>query len=601
MKLDLNKLEEQVDATILNRGKVYFEEGAVLNLEEFESGTWYAVVEGTEPYEVEIHQDKNKIHYFDCSCPYDQGPVCKHVVATLYAIRESKTKRVAAPKSKTVGSKPIKAPTTKKMVQEILDNVSFQELKAFLQAYALKKNEFGSMLLARFSEHTGVDGKEKYALIIDNAFKAGADRTGFVDYANRAKVLKPMQELVDQAKNLFARKHYSEVVFICQTIIEKFKQHADNLEDTSGKFEETVEMAFSLLMQLVKEPVPAALKDSLFDYSLAEFPQASYHELQLADHWLELVDKLAIDKAKEDKLIRTVRELLQKEKEKRTAKSKGSKNDVFFSGVFKQIFFVPEIYEEKRLTLFLVNFLNSRNRRQEADTLIENNKHFSEFREMLIKRALADKQFIIAKKYVQEILASDRKTTSVDENRWNLWLLQIAEQEQDIPGVQQQARKLYLNTYQPEYLLKLKQYYAPEAWTSEYEKIIQPLLQGENKQSWLNSESRLIPTYIALQDWSRLFHYISKKPSLDLLMETSTYLPKSFSPQLLEIFRKAVQEYAANNATRTSYKNVAKALNQMLLLADSKPVVQKMLDRFRTIYKKRFAMIEELNKVKLEQ
>jgi len=602
MKLDLNKLTEQVDDTILKRGKAYFDEGAVTNIEEYESNKWYAVVAGSESYEVEIHQIKNKINYYDCSCPYDYGPVCKHVVAAIYAIKKSKSQQVAVPKSKTASTKPAKAPTTKKMVQEILENVSYPELKEFLLSYALKKNEFGGMLLARFPEHTGIEGKEKYAFIMDNAFKAGADRTGFVEYANRMKVLKPVQELLEQAKSLFAKKYYSEVVLICQTIIEKINQQTNNLEDTGGKFEDAVETAFSLLVQLVKAPVPITLKDTLFSYVLKELPQTTYHETGVAVNWLELADMLALDKSKEDQLIRVIRDLLDKQKEKIAFKSKGSKNDALFAGIFKQILFIPEVYDEKQLALFLVNFLTGRNRKQEADILIEEYKHLPEFREILIKRALTDKKYALAKKYVLEILASDRKTTSVDENKWVSWLMRIAEEEKDIPGVRQQALKLYYSTYNPQYLLKLKENYSPETWPDEYQKIVHKLTEEEKKKSsWMYPENRLVPTFIAMQDWSRLFDYISKRPSLDLLLQTSTHLPKSYSLQLLEMYRKAVQEYAAHNTNKTSYQTVAQVLKQMLLLEGGKPVVEKILANFRVIYKRRFALIAELNKVKIEQ
>jgi len=598
MKLDLNKLDEQVDATILKRGKAYFEEGAVINIDEYQSNKWYAVVVGSESYEVEIHQVKNKINYYDCNCPYDYGPVCKHVVAAIYAIKESKSQPAAAPKSKIAAPKPVKAPSTKKMVQEILDNVSYPELKAFLLAYALKKNEFGSMLLARFPEHTGIEGKEKYTLILDNAFKTAADRTGFVEYANRMKVLKPVQELLEQAKSLFAQKYFSEVVLICQTIIEKINQQANNLEDTGGKFDDAVETAFSLLVQLVKAPVPVALKDNLFSYVLKELPQATYHETGVAENWLELADMLAIDKAKEDQLIWVIRELLNKQKEKIAAKSKAPKHDALFAGILKQILFIPEVYDEKQLVLFLVKFLISRNRKSEADKLIEEFKHLPEFREILITQALTNKQYALAKKYVLEILASDPKITPVDENRWNLWLLQIAEQEQDVLGVQQQARKLYLNTYQPEYLLKMQQYMSPEAWPDEYQKIVQKLTEEENRNpSWMYPANRLVPTFITMQDWPRLFNYISKRPTLDLLLQTSTHLPKSYSPQLLDMFKKAVQEYAAQNTSRTSYQAIAKVLKQMLILEGGKQMVEKIVSSFRVIYKRRFALIEELNKV----
>ena len=231
---------------------------------------------------------------------------------------------------------------------------------------------------------------------------------------------------------------------------------------------------------------------------------------------------------------------------------------------------------------------------------MEEFKHLPEIREILIIQALANKQYLTAKKYVLEILASDRKTTLIDENKWVSWLMRIAEEEKDIPGVRQQALKLYLSTYNPEYLLKLQQYTSPEAWPDEYRKIVQKLMEEEKKNSgWMYPGNRLVPTFIAMQDWSRLFDCISKRPTLELLLQTSTHLPKSYSPQLLEMYKKAVQEYAAQNTSRTSYQTVANVLKQMLLLDDGRAVVEKIVSNFRVIYKRRFALIEELNKINL--
>ncbi len=58
---------------ILDRGESYFDEGAVIELKKTPDG-YYAVVEGTEDYEVEIETEGDEIVEMYCTCPYaDDG------------------------------------------------------------------------------------------------------------------------------------------------------------------------------------------------------------------------------------------------------------------------------------------------------------------------------------------------------------------------------------------------------------------------------------------------------------------------------------------------------------------------------------------------
>lgn len=73
---------------ILARGKKYFNEGAVQKIQTTEDG-YYAIVEGTEDYEVDIDIEKGQICEMYCTCPYaDDGHYCKHIAAVLYELEE---------------------------------------------------------------------------------------------------------------------------------------------------------------------------------------------------------------------------------------------------------------------------------------------------------------------------------------------------------------------------------------------------------------------------------------------------------------------------------------------------------------------------------
>ena len=86
--MDLLDFEDHIDPKIVARGLGYFDSESVHDLEKIASGTWQANVKGSENYTVEVRTHRNKVKSWDCTCPYDYGPLCKHVVAVLYTIAE---------------------------------------------------------------------------------------------------------------------------------------------------------------------------------------------------------------------------------------------------------------------------------------------------------------------------------------------------------------------------------------------------------------------------------------------------------------------------------------------------------------------------------
>lgn len=105
MMISLQKFESQIDEIIVDRGLSYWENGNVIELEQTENGEYEAMVSGNEDYEVNIKVEHDNVQDFSCTCPYDKGPVCKHVVAVLFAIQNGKLNglKETKPKKTTQG------------------------------------------------------------------------------------------------------------------------------------------------------------------------------------------------------------------------------------------------------------------------------------------------------------------------------------------------------------------------------------------------------------------------------------------------------------------------------------------------------------------
>lgn len=87
--MNLKTFQKHVNPNTLQKGKIYFDESRVVDLENFDDTFWSSSVMGTEEYFVEVLVDQFKIKEYTCDCP-DENLICKHVVAVFYGICEEK-------------------------------------------------------------------------------------------------------------------------------------------------------------------------------------------------------------------------------------------------------------------------------------------------------------------------------------------------------------------------------------------------------------------------------------------------------------------------------------------------------------------------------
>lgn len=84
MSIPIDRFEEEIHFLIAERGKAYFDAHQVKMLQQTDEG-WTAVIEGTEPYQV-LLEGHDVITQWHCTCPFEHGPVCKHIAAVFYAV-----------------------------------------------------------------------------------------------------------------------------------------------------------------------------------------------------------------------------------------------------------------------------------------------------------------------------------------------------------------------------------------------------------------------------------------------------------------------------------------------------------------------------------
>ena len=107
------------------RGEDYYEIGAVRNL-VLEGDAYRAHVHGTRRYTVRIRGSGDDLDA-SCTCPYDWGGICKHIVATMLAILDQ-PEGGQAPKRISVSEPEESVP-----VDDILASLSAEQLRSFVR------------------------------------------------------------------------------------------------------------------------------------------------------------------------------------------------------------------------------------------------------------------------------------------------------------------------------------------------------------------------------------------------------------------------------------------------------------------------------------
>lgn len=90
----IESILNSVPDRIYERGEDYYRFGNIIKISN-NNGEYVADIEGSngESYEVNLEINSNgSVKSFDCDCPYDYSPVCKHIVAVMLAIQNGEGK-----------------------------------------------------------------------------------------------------------------------------------------------------------------------------------------------------------------------------------------------------------------------------------------------------------------------------------------------------------------------------------------------------------------------------------------------------------------------------------------------------------------------------
>jgi uncharacterized Zn finger protein len=566
MQIPLNQFEQYIDETILKRGLQYFKSGRVNEVEEISPGKYEAIVEGTEDYTVQLTLKNGIISEYTCDCPYDFGPVCKHVAAVIFYLQQDvldlnkKQKRTKTNQT----AKPAKRKTVAQQVEELLEKTTHDELKQFVREKTEENAQFRNLFLSSFAQYNTDESKELYVKQVKSILKTASDRHGFIDWSASRQVGNAIDNLLKSAQKQIDNHNYKSAFFICTAVMEQMNEALEYSDDSNGDIGGSIEVACEMLYTIAQMQPTEEIRKLIIEYCFTALDKQIYSGW----NWhIEILRLAALLLKTEDEIER----------------------------IFKQIDKVQRSdYEKEKAQTIKYEILLKTKGENAAEIYLEQNITNSTLRQEAIQKALEKRDFEKAISIAKDGISYDLKGRPGLAKKWYDWLLKIAQAQNDSEKIIEYARLLFIDNFMNEqdYYQILKKHVKPEEWSEFVEAMIQDIT---TKKRWPDM-NLIAGIFIKEEWWDRLLELVKMSPDLKTIDNYEKYLSKNYTNEIVELYANEILSYMENNMGRGHYQNACRYIRKIIKLG-AREKANEIISYLRNEYPKRKALMEELNKI----
>ncbi|MEM9888720.1 MAG: hypothetical protein AAF849_22685 [Bacteroidota bacterium] len=556
MNYSLRHFEQNVEERPLVLGEQLFERNAVLKLQMVEKNLWIAKV---DDFEVELKVTPTKLQSATCECDiYAEKGMCEHIVASVLQLRRRLDQiKKNSPLKKTKNN------TNRLTTKTILNEIEESALKRFVQEYASKDRNFALALKARFVGQVEIsDNKEKYLQILEDAIKNVRKKDRTISHRGKQKLLKIIDELMQQSELALAQSHYRSAVFIAQSFIEKLTPILRKLND-SKEIENYIKKSFQVFHQLLQLPVPPALIEELWTYSTHEFTKITYRINEIVPQFYRLQRSLAEKLQSQDALL----DLLQE-----------------FS---LQMQYSDENYTRLLISRFIL--LEQLERWEDSAHLVKAHLNHPNLLLFVVRQAMSRKD------YAQAKFLTERGLENPNVGKTKAALEDIGIQLAQLEGNQEKqalyAASRLFSSNQMKYFDLLK-----AAHKGDWNRKVDEILTKIQRSTYSLEQRDLIASIFASEArFDDLLDYIRKLRSLDILQTFDELLLKHRSSDVYKLYEELLLNYVKHHVGRKAAVRVRDKL-QHLYNNGARKFVQNFVQKLRSTYPERHILMEELER-----
>ena len=563
MNIPLDEFEHLVPDAILQRGYNYFNKGRVVEFVELSQGEYEAIVSGSEDYTVQLTLHNHQVTDYLCDCPYDGGPICKHIVAAILYLQQNILKTIDITSLQTQMKK--KTKPINQQVKELLNTISQDDLKAFIQDCCKQDKTFRALFLNSFGHLATEHSKTFYQEQIQAILESFSQHHDYIDWSMMGRLVQAIDPFFLNAQKSFDHQNYENVIFICTALMEELVEVLQYADDSNGDIGYLIDASSEMLLNLTSESLGKDTRYLLFQYCIDAFKGEKFEGWDWHTNMLEIAAEL-IENDQEMDIVLNCLDLV------------GDKYNYLVGMAFHIKLKIFRKYKTK----------------EEVTQLVEQNLNLPSVRQEEIEIALQNKNYERAIRLAQDGVQQDQNSRPGLVGTWYDYLLKVAQAQKDKAKIIKYARYRLIDNFSPtqDYYQIAKDQMNPHDWEVFVDQLITEI---KSKGRW-NIYALIRGIYIREAQWDKLLMLLKTDLSLQNIEQNEQYLAKDYSQKLLDWYYELIPIYVEKNMGRNHYQTACRYLRRMKKLG-GKAEAQKLIEFLKGEYPRRKALLEELNQV----
>ncbi len=549
--MHLNTFESEVDPAILARGREYLQAGRVRLVTAPRSGACRAVVQGTQHYTVTVNvAPDGTVVSTACDCPYDDGPVCKHVVAVLLQRR---------------GGVPPLANPVLPPLSDVVQDESAQRLASLLLDLAAESPTLADRIRTELTgQHEPVAARVEGAR---RRIQEATGHAGFLDYGAVSAAIEGAADVSQQAEAAWDDRQVMLAIALERCLVHELAATMERADDSDGQIAALIDeslLRLSCVQDMDAPPLDAEDEEAAF-LSLLDAAKdpvlAGWPDWQLP--WLREAAALATTPQRREQWETHATAL---------APLSGAAADGYLG---------------QELTLLRYGMLADYGQPAQAEAYLRDHLNFPNVRQMAIREAATHGQFDEAIQLARDGIEQERtRGLPGAGTHWKQVLYEVAVTA-DRPALQREIALELVTGGDFSYYGPLKDATNATVWPEIYHTLLTKLENSRHGSAY----SQIL---IAEGEAERLWIYCQAHPhEVDTLYP---HLVPRFRTGVVAIMGARIEAEAERAANRDYYQRVCAHIHQMVK-AGGTDEARVLVSRLKARYPRKPAFQDELGRV----
>jgi len=511
MGFALAYIELHIDIDTFETAEKYLEHNCLTSYTKTEYNLWTGTVKLDKSFEVEARISMGKVNDISCDCKeYSPDDPCAHITSMLIQLRRDQLTQSTEPNETRQSISRVK-------ISDLLQKVDKDTLANFIQQYSRKNKAFANELKAFLSPlMADVTDTPYYTQLLQSAMRMSRKKDNDISAKGAAHIKIISEELWLQAEDKVASKKYTEATAILKALSLQLPLIIDKVTKAQY-FRELYTKTLQAFASFPDTLVSPELSDEIFRFLNVELPMHPIMDNNLDRQYFDTLLALAYTKEKKLILKQTIADA------KKQSVNWSKKN--YINLVLFELLLAQEDGNVAQVDKIIVNHLSH------PDILIAALKNAAENNNWKQVRKLAE-------------VGLNHKCNSGLQQVLYQYLYQEALQTEDTKRIIKFAEKLYLHTYESQYLEKAIAYKKEKELVSYYRSLLKMIKDAPFKT---NKKKAIAEIYLKLDDIAELFAYIKKIKSLDLLQTLTPVLVNDYKVKVRAMYIYLISDYLKNH------------------------------------------------------